>query len=104
MCEPAIARDLAGLLVNSEANHYATPPAELSTVQRYHTEHLPDADAIMDDFHSLAIDMRQEAEIQTSTSALNTFEKNSLAIRIVTRMDVALLRANHFVHLAGITT
>jgi len=100
---PSVKYDLAALLVNSEANHYATPPPDVSALQKLVTTSLPSGYSVVGDFRSLLIGIRQEPRIEISTVAGDTFKKHQLALKITMRCDAALSHATDFCVLSGIT-
>jgi HK97 family phage major capsid protein len=100
---PSVKYDLAALLVNSEANHYATPPPDVAGLQKLVTTSVPSGYSVVGDFRSLLIGLRQEPRIEISTVSGDVFKKHQLALKITMRCDAALSHATDFCVLSGIT-
>ena len=76
----------------------AAPPRQLITTNCLIT------DIVVGDFSQLVIGIKQDAKIEVSGTAGTAFEKNQIRVRITVRLDIHLLRGDHFNKLTGITT
>ncbi|TWU08844.1 Phage capsid family protein [Symmachiella macrocystis] len=87
----------------STAGSYLGPSPLVAPLQREHTEHLTTANALIGDFSKCAMGIRTQVEVATDEGG-TYFQKYQRAFRIVVRWDFAVLRADAFQRLAGITT
>lgn len=101
---PTISRDLAGLLTNSEVNHFARPPMEVEELTKLKTTGITTANAIVGDFQQFLVGMRQEIMIETTVEGQNRFDKHQLGIKVTTRLDFGAEHDDAFSVLSGITT
>ena len=100
---PAVKQTLAKLQVNSEANHYVTPPSEVSELLRLVTTAIADANAVVGDFEQAMLGIRQNIILETTTQGDNTFSKHQVGLKVTMRGDINLRWANAFCVLSGIS-
>jgi HK97 family phage major capsid protein len=100
---PANKKVLAALKVNSEANHFASPPPDVAALSKFVTSAMPDTDAIVGDFSKLIIGLRQEARLEYSTDADEAFDRHQMKIKIVWRGDFNCEDSNAFCSLTAIS-
>lgn len=110
-------RDVGTLakLKGSANDHYIAPPEEIRNLRRLTTTLVPtnrgggsnESLAFVGDFANLWLGIRTEITIEASRQAGDAsgsaFRDLQAWIRAYIRMDVAVVRANHFVVLSGIT-
>ncbi len=100
-----------GKLVGTSNDHYIAPPSALSGMQILHTTNVPrnlggganESLAFVGDFSNLWIGVRSDLRIDATGEAGDSFAALQLWIRGYIRLDVAVVRPNHFVVLSGIT-
>ena len=81
-----------------------TPPKQIAELLWLVAKNCPEANAFVLDGRTVLIGLRGGIEVQTSPAALNAFEKNALAIRVLARVAVACEHQDHVTRLAGITS
>ena len=104
---PTIAGDLDALTSgdgSTSAKLWLPAPPPVAPLTRFITSNMPDTDIAIGDFTQLAIGLRNEARIEVTTEAANTFEKHQVGIKVVWRGDTNRLRSTAFHILQKITT
>jgi HK97 family phage major capsid protein len=105
---PLVKSDLAKLKVNSEANHYATPPQQLSDLSRFTTTQLGDGQSVIGDFSQVMIGVRSGVEIaatdMVATSDGQGFERDQVLVKIRWRGDVQFAHPKHIQRIINITS
>lgn len=100
---PTLATALAKLKRNSEANHYASTPTMIGDAPFTISNQIDAGECLLGDWSQVVVGIRQQAVVEFSQNAGDTFAKNQTAIRVRWRGDVGLLRPNHLVRLTGLT-
>jgi HK97 family phage major capsid protein len=104
---PAVKRTLAGLKINSEANHYAPAPMALDGLERYVTNKIGDATAVVGDFSKLIVGVREGVTIEASENASAStgegYQRHQVLIKMFWRGDVAITHPSFFEKLTGIS-
>eukprot|EP00913_Durusdinium_trenchii_P028474 g26702.t1 len=104
---PTIAGDLDILATgdgSSSAKNWLGAPPSLDGVTRHQTTNITTADILIGDFTKAFIGMRQEAQVEVSTTAESFFSKHQVGVKITLRFDCNLAQAGAFHALNGITT
>lgn len=103
---PTIAGDLDELTTgdgSTSAKGWLGAPPTLEGVSRFGTTNMPTSDILIGDFSKLAIGMKpNNFRLEVSTDA--EFTKDMVLIKLVYRVDHAVLRSTAFRKLSGITT
>jgi len=100
---PATWYSLQSLLINSEAEHYATAPKPVADLQHLVTTHCPDANSVTGDFSQMLMGLRQDISVEVSTEAGDTFKKHQVAVKATLRGNFNRTRANAFITMTGIS-
>ncbi|MBN1394764.1 MAG: phage major capsid protein [Pirellulales bacterium] len=106
ICSPTIGGNLDIITGGDGANSskvWLGPPPSLADVPRFTTTNCPDANLFVGQWNQFAIAMRQDAQIEISSSAGDAFKKHQLWIKITWRGDVGCLSERGFHILKGIT-
>ncbi|MCH8853069.1 MAG: phage major capsid protein [Planctomycetes bacterium] len=85
---PHTAEDLAVLLENSEANHFATGPLIFQNLPKHVSMSCPSSSIFIGDFTTMILGLRQNIEISISTEANDAFAKNEIWFRLIYRWDM----------------
>ena len=104
---PTIAGDLNALTSGDGTNAAALwqgPPPGVSDLTRYVTSNMPDTDILVGLFSQVMLGLRQDAVVEFSAHAGETFQRHQVAFKVTWRGDVAVEHAAAFHKLGGITT
>jgi len=94
---------LAKLKVNSEANHYASPPPEVTALRRLVSTQCVDGQLYLGDFRQVLFGVRKGAQVEISTEAGDAFKKHQVYMKIVLRGDIGFARPDHIVRLINLS-
>jgi HK97 family phage major capsid protein len=103
ICSPTIGGDL-DLIQASTAGTWLGAPPSLAGVPRFVTKNCPDANLFIGDWSQFVFALRQDAQIEVSTSAGTAFADHQIWVKLTWRGDVGCLNAAAFHCLSGITT
>jgi HK97 family phage major capsid protein len=71
---------------------------------RFVTSNMPNTDILVGDFSQVILGLRQNAVVEFSLHAGETFQRHQVAFKVTWRGDVAVEHAAAFHKLGGITT
>jgi len=94
---------LRKLKVNSEANHYAAPPAAAANLMMFETSNMPNTSALVADMSKAIIGLRQGVQIEVSTEAGTSFGDHSVWIKAHWRGDFGITHNEAFCTLSSIS-
>lgn len=100
---PTRKNGLAQLKVNSEANHYATAPADVAALTRLVTTNMPDDTIALGDFRRFLIGLRQGPMLEVTTEGGSAFENHQVYIKLTWRGCFNAEHRDAFCTLTGIT-
>ena len=107
ICSPTIGGDLDIICGGDGTNAskvWLGPPPSLNNIPRYTTKNCPDANLFVGDWTQFVFGLRQDAQLEMTTTGGDSFKKHQLLIKITWRGDVGCLNALAFHALRGITT
>jgi len=99
---PANVAVLRKLKVNSEVNHYASPPSDVSALRMFSTTNMPDATGVVLDGSKFMIGLRQSPMVEVSTQAGTSFADHSVWIKATWRGCFATSDATSICLMTGI--
>ncbi len=103
-------RDMAALAGSvNDYSDFLRQPQLLEKLQWLHSSVLPtdlgddenESIALVGDFSQVIFGLRQDAMIEISAVAGDTFKKHQMAIKLTFRGDIGIMRPDHFVKLTG---
>ena len=103
LLSPTNADALRQLLVNSEANHFATPPPAIAALTGVSTSGMPDGTAAMGDFANFLIGLRQSPVIEVTTEGGTSFTEHAVYVKATWRGAFVLADPTAFTLLTSIS-
>ncbi len=100
---PTRMMDLNLLLVNSEVNHYASPPPVAANLMHLQTTAIDDAVGLVLDGTKCIIGVRDGMRIESTVVGGNTFAKHQVGLKISGRFGFAVSHPNAVCTLSGLT-
>jgi len=100
---PALSTVFRKATIASESNHFATPPAAIADLTWLTSNQVPAETIFMADFTQILLGIRQQAMIETSTDAGDSFSKHQVRVKVTFRGDANVEHADHLLKLTGAT-